>query len=243
MFQILWLLTRWAFFLLIAFIIYNVYYLWVKPMLIRKGYKKYNNLSMIENFIPFVGDLLVFKKDVDAGNVFYDHMRRDTEYTKKYDLKLEFVGYRKVFKVISAKAHQEFDALCPSKIDRFSVKENFGRLAEGSLGGIRTNANYLTRRKRIMELLGVNSISSYIPDIAKSMEKVIRIINENQTDSEAVIISQYLSKYVNIFFTRLMFGEDENQFPEYFDYIDASGEVKKIPMEKIVHCLFKDGIS
>ena len=71
----------------------------------------------------------------------------------------------------SPQAIKEFDSMIPSKIDRNRDLKGINKMALEGFINLRSNANYLQRKKTYLKLLSINSSSKYIPDMHFRLQK------------------------------------------------------------------------
>jgi cytochrome P450 len=191
--------------------------------------------------VPLFGDIMKFKEDIDAGNAFYHHLRKDGDKFKKYDMSMAFDRYTPRFCLISHEAHKAYDELTPTVLDRAEMPIYFKNLSEHTIAEMKTNKQLLIRRKKIMELLGFNSLSNYIPLMIKCLQDMMKKL-KTQEKKEKVNLTSYFYIYVYEFMTELFFGKNSDKFPRIFEYLREDGQIEKIPVETSVSIIFDDAM-
>jgi len=176
MIDLLWTLCKYVLFSLVGLLTYLVYTVIVQPYLTRRYYMKYSNvqgpLHVSDHYYPIIGNFIEVIRDIQAGKVFYQHLRDQGNTICKHDLKLDFEGYQYSFKVVSSKAHQEFSELVPHKVDREPDIYGFGKISLNALFQTRTSEDQQQRKRAFMKLLSLNSSSRYIPDFINCLKNI-----------------------------------------------------------------------
>ena len=128
-------------------------------------YKKYPNVYTGKQFAPIVGDFRTFIDSAKDGKIFYYNLREELSRAKGCDLALLVYGINPEFKLLSPQAIKEYKDLYLTKIDRSINKTGLGKMSPKGFSKMKTNENFLERKKNYLRLLSLNSSSKFIPDM------------------------------------------------------------------------------
>ena len=231
MIDLLWTLGKYVLFSLVGLLTYLVYTVIVQPYLFRRKYKKYPNVYVSDDYYPLTGNFIEMIRDVNAGKVYYQHIRDQGNTICKNDLKLEYKGSQAIFKVVSSKAHHEFSELVPQKIDRQAEFHSFGKLSTTSFAQISTTKNQQKRRKAYIKLLSLNSSSKYIPGFIDCLKSITR----EWKVGESYSCVKEMNSFTFTVFMHVLFGKDLQNFALHeVDYINDSNQVQKLPFREFI---------
>lgn len=173
-------LAKALFWVCIAYLIYTLYRLLYLPWKARRHFSKYKNVDMIENYIPFLGDLKTIL-DYRRDNKFQFYFVEETALNKPdKDLRLTILGANITLDVITIKAQDEFEKLVPMEIDRHHNRYYpawYG--LKGSFALTHSTEYWKTRRTSALKLMNMNALSKYHPKIVKIVDDVIGSLNIN----------------------------------------------------------------
>lgn len=163
----------WLWYILLAFLAFIVHFIYTRivvPYMTYRSYKGIANVWTPHQFIPILGEFYECLKLFKAGMKYYYHLETRNAELKDKDLELIFYGPRSCMRVVSNDAHKEFGDLVPHKIDRDILDTNVGRMMPHATGMIMTTPNLRLRKKLMLQVLGLNQSSKYVP---RMVERII----------------------------------------------------------------------
>jgi len=204
-------------------------------------YRKYKNVEMTDKFYPFLGDLKpIMEYQKSNIFVFYDYIKCALEKPEK-DLKLVQLATFSCISAISPRAREEFERLIPTKIDRYHCKLfPMGYGLAGSLPLIPSTENWKDRRTTFMKMIGLNSISSYVPMMIQTTDEVMNKWKIN----ERIDISNTVKTISFTVICKIMFGRDSFDNETLVDYCDLkTDKIVKMPFEEMLFKWIEDTLN
>ena len=237
MFDLIYSLMMSVVYILAALLVIILYRCFVHPYYIRWKYRRYPNVKMSKWHFPIFGDFINYQRDIDQGKVYYYHLKDDSEELSNCDIRLEILGSKHAFKIVSQEAHRQFDELHPDKIDRICEKLGAGKIFPNAFGNIRCTKSFTERRTLFMKVLSLNSSSRYIPAMLKCCEEVV---NKWKVGGTYGSIFE-MNTIAFLIFTHVMFGEDTHHVAEKrLDYEDANGVIQNISLKDFFINVIRD---
>lgn len=148
-----------------------------------------------------------------------------------------FSGKQAYFLLNSVEALAELKSYVPDKIDRWDYsKKNFGRMCLGSLDQRRSDKEWKRRRDAIMQTIGINFASKYIP----LMIQKIKHITETWKEGEWVEFEKHMRSATFEIITEILFGRDISKKIGKFRYKDTKGNLSEKALEDFIITLSGD---
>lgn len=211
-------------FAFLAFIIHFVYYKIVVPYMVYRKYKGIPNCWTPPTFIPLLGEFYEFVKLINAGMKYYYHLEHRNPELKDKDLELIFYGPRSCMRVISNEAHKEFGDLVPHKIDRDILDTNVGQMMPYGTGMIMTTPNLRLRRKLMLQVLGLNRSSEYVP---RMVEKIVETTASwTDPNKELDVIYELFRFNFNVLHEVFAGTDTKHLFQSKYPYINNQNELE-----------------
>jgi len=235
--DLIYTIAKYVVFSLLGMALYMIYTTVIKQYLTRRKYRKYSNVYVSDHYYPIMGNYIERLANIEAGSVYYQHLRDQSNTICKHDIKLEYEGSRPVFKVLSPQAHQEFSELVPHKFDRHPDFHGFGKVSMTAFFQVRTSEDTKNRKATFMKLLSLNSSSRYIPDFIDCMKG----ITKEWKIGESYKCVKEMNYFTFTVFMHVLFGKDLQHFATHqVDYINGANQIEKLPFRDFFILLTKD---
>jgi cytochrome P450 len=214
----------------VAYIIYVVYIMILKPFLFWKSYQKYSNVYCDTSFTPILGDLWYNLDNVKKGKVHYNHLIEKANEFKDYDLRVVNEGTMPMMFIVSQKAMSEFVELQPVKVDKAHVKMGLPKCAPQALANVRTNKLSQDRRKLMIGLLDLTRAAHYIPCILKNAENALKGLEDGKVQR----LNHAIDMCTFGIISNVFFGDDvDNIANKLREYYNPDGTMEMIPVREM----------
>lgn len=191
--------------LLLSLVIYLVVVKVIPPFIQWRKYQKYENVHTTP-FIPLLGDFWPIMQNLNAGIKYYNHLDKKVFDMKDKDLELMFEGDKPCLQIFSHKAHKEFAALIPHKIDRLPEVEHVGQMVSKTIGNVKFDKLFNFRKRTVLKLLSIGKSSLYIPRMIKSCGWITESWGQEKVVN--VNLSKDMFKLNFHVFIKILVGED-----------------------------------
>ena len=208
---------KWMLLLLVAYIIYLLYWLIYSPYRERQYFKKFPNVKMSDKFNPLIGDIALWIENCKKGLGAFYHYINEVANSKNIDIRFVQIGERGVIDIVSTKAMDEVEKLVPQKIDRGEPEHTaIWNLIPTSFINERSTEHTNKRKKALIEYLGINRASRHIPILIESVDTYISIMKE-----EKDVNFSKLSKSITFdAMSKQLLGNDYKEIKMDFEYQD-----------------------
>jgi cytochrome P450 len=235
--ELIWILTKYALYLVLGLVAYFVYELGIKPWRERRYYSQFANVTMKSNFVPLMGDFQDYIQDIKNDRPHYHKMIETATEVSKYDFRLTHENKRALLVAQSEQARKEMKALIPSKIDREVWLYSFGKLMLKSCVSEKSTKNNMERLKLFLQELSINSSSRHIPIMLKAMKRVMGNWEEGKTYE----LIHEMTTFTFTSFTMILFGKDaEDIVFKKMQYEDENYQMRELTMYDYFFSMSKD---
>jgi cytochrome P450 len=237
--EIIWTICKYTLLVFIAFVVYFFYNFLYIPWRIRKRYLKYPNVSLWDKFYPFLGDLgSLQKRRENQEYQFYDYI--DTALKSNCDVKVQLLGQKHSFQIMSIKGMQEMISMWPDKIDRHTGEWTpVWYILRNTFLMTPSSKNWQQRRNAATRLIGMNNLSKYVPMMIKEVDRVMKRYEEGKSfsyegkDTNLTVLIKEMSFGI---ICKILFGRDILDLEKLVDYVDIkTGEVRQITFENTIY--------
>lgn len=192
---------------------------------------------MSDRFSPFIGDRYLVNQNVSSQKYRLWHLMQSSLDHPDSDIRIIFSGAEPLFLLQSQKAFEQFLKMVPNKIDRHAHHlKHFGRIAEGAIDQLKSNDDWRTRRKAVLNALKLNTISLYTP-------LVIQIFDDLTASWKVGQEVNLTKEFTNLTFhiiSMILFGKNVQSKIGLMEYNRPNGTKTHLHLVEYFHELIED---
>ena len=228
-------LVKYTLLALFLYVLYLIFWLIYCPYKNRQYFMKYSNVKVSDKFYPMLGDIAVWNKNTEQKLPSFHHHVQEVLENPETDFRFMQLGERGILECVSSRAMDEIQKLMPNMVDRTEPKNTpVTNMMPGTYVNLRSTPHNMKRKKAMIDYLGINKASRYIPILIEAVDTHIESLETGQEVNFSII-----SKYITFeSLSKQLLGTDYKELDIDFEYQDPyTGKMSSISFSEFFRIL------